>query len=58
MGRHKLETCDLNIVTDEDWENLKLQPGLVLLDIYAKWAGPCDIMKPLIMKTRTKVFFY
>ena len=58
MGRHKLETCDLNIVNDEDLENLKSQPGLVLLDIYAKWSGPCEIMKPLIMKTRTKVVLH
>ena len=56
MGRHKLEACEHNIMTDEDWRNLKSEPGLVLLDVYAKWAGPCEIMKPMIMKTKTKVY--
>ena len=56
MGRHKLEPCDLNIESEEEWGNLKSYPGLLLLDIYTKWAGPCEIMKPLIMKTKTQVF--
>ena len=45
MGK-KSDTPELNSLTDEDWELLKSQEGLIVVDVYAKWAGPCTLMRP------------
>jgi len=42
----------LLINSEEDWINLKNKKGLVIVDVYAKWAGPCDVMKPIINKIK------
>ena len=31
------------------------QEGLVVVDVYAKWAGPCSLMRPVILKVKAKV---
>ena len=27
----------------------------MVVDVYAKWAGPCIVMKPVILKIKAKV---
>ena len=54
-GKRRAEPSDLNSETAEEWEHLKAQPGLIIVDVYTKWAGPCDIMKPVIIKMKLKV---
>ena len=29
--------------------------GLIIVDVYTRWAGPCDVMKPIINKVKTSV---
>ena len=55
MGKRRAEISDLNSETAEEWENLKGQSGLIVVDVYTKWAGPCEIMKPVIIKIKLKV---
>ena len=56
-GKRRTEITDLNSETNEEWEHLKAQSGLIVVDVYTKWAGPCDIMKPVIIKIKLKVSF-
>ena len=58
MGKKKkkdLASDELVINTEQDWENLKNQPGIVVLDVYTKWAGPCHVMKPVFNKIKNAV---
>ena len=55
MGKRRAEVTDLNSETADEWEHLKHQSGLIVVDVYTKWAGPCDIMKPVIIKIKLKV---
>ena len=54
-GKRRAEPTDLNSETAEEWEHLKSQPGLIIVDVFTKWAGPCHIMKPVISKIKLKV---
>ena len=29
--------------------------GLIIVDVYTQWAGPCDVMKPIINKVKSSV---
>lgn len=31
-----------------------MQAGLTVVDVYTGWAGPCNIMKPVVMKLKSK----
>ena len=57
MGKRRQEVDELNSETANEWENLKAHPGLIEVDVYTKWAGPCDIMKPVINKMKIKEMF-
>ena len=54
MGK-KEEFVDLNANTEEEWTKLKSHDGLIVVDIYSKWAGPCTVMKAIIFKVKGKV---
>ena len=54
MGKRE-EFEDLNANTEEEWDRLKSQGGLIVVDIYSKWAGPCTVMKAIIFKIKGKV---
>ena len=61
MGKKKkkdLASDELVINTEQDWENLKNQPGIVVLDVYTKWAGPCHVMKPVFNKIKNAVSMF
>ena len=49
MGK-KSDTPELNSLTDEDWELLKSQEGLIVVDVYARWAGPCTLMRTVLSR--------
>lgn len=54
MGK-KEEIVDLNANNEEEWDKLKAAEGLIVVDIYSKWAGPCTVMKAIIFKIKGKV---
>ena len=58
MGKKKKKdpsSDELVINSEQDWENLKNQPGIIVLDVYTKWAGPCNVMKPVFNKIKNAV---
>ena len=56
MARKGKETdVQVFVKTDEEWEKLKAHDGLIVVDIYSKWAGPCTVMKAIIFKVKGKV---
>ena len=71
MGIKKKDNSDDLVINDmEDWKNLRNVPGmdlfflllyswsfpgLIVVDVYTRWAGPCDVMKPIINKVKTTV---
>ena len=55
MGK-KEEIVDLNANNEEEWDKLKAHEGLIIVDIYSKWAGPCSVMKSIIFKIIIVVF--
>ena len=50
-GRNEILNCS----TTMDWLQVMKMKGLIVEDIYTKWAGPCDIMMPIVMKTKTQI---
>ena len=54
MGK-KNDNPELNITTSEEWNSLQEQDGLSVIDVYSKWAGPCSVMRPVILKAKAKV---
>ena len=57
MGK-KNDNPELNITTSEEWNSLQEQDGLSVIDVYSKWAGPCSVMRPVILKAKAKVCTY
>ena len=49
----KSDSC--NCCDSSDWDNLMKKKGLLLVDIYTRWAGPCEIMMPFIMKFKSQI---
>jgi len=49
------------VKTDEEWDAWLGKPGLKIVDVYAKWAGPCDaissIFRRLKMDLGEQIFF-
>ena len=54
MGKRRQAVSELTPKTQEEWEKLKAHPGLIIVDVYTEWAGPCDVMKPIINKIKAK----
>ena len=54
MGKRRQAVSELSPKTAEEWEKLKEHPGLIVVDVYTEWAGPCDVMKPIIYKIKAK----
>ena len=57
MGKRRAEASDLICDNQDDWERLKDHAGLVIVDVFSRWAGPCHVMKPVIIKIKLKVLF-
>ena len=51
----KSDSPELNTTNSEEWNHLLSQEGLIVVDVFAKWAGPCNIMRPLIYKVKGKL---
>lgn len=40
------------IHSDEEWSAFLEKPGLKVLDVYAKWAGPCEAMQSIFKRMK------
>nr|XP_044992393.1 thioredoxin domain-containing protein 6 isoform X2 [Jaculus jaculus] len=56
MGSKKKETAlQVNISTQELWEEMLSSKGLTVVDVYQGWCGPCRPVVSLFQKMRTEV---
>ncbi|KNC98195.1 uncharacterized protein SPPG_06597 [Spizellomyces punctatus DAOM BR117] len=42
----------ISVTTDAEWEALLSKPGLTVVDVYAKWAGPCEPMQNIFKRLK------
>ena len=42
----------LSAVSDVEWEAMHTIPGLVVVDVYCGWAGPCLVMDHHLRRLR------
>ena len=50
-GKNDIFNCS----SSSHWVDIMKKKGLVLVDIYTMWAGPCEIMLPFIMKIKSQI---
>ncbi|KAK2581223.1 hypothetical protein KPH14_008021 [Odynerus spinipes] len=43
------------INTEEEWQELLSQPGLILVDVYCEWSGPCTAMVSVLRKIKMEI---
>ena len=48
-------TKELDFHSRQEGENIKDLPGLIIVDVYTEWAGPCDIKKPIISQMNIQI---
>ncbi|RLU17823.1 hypothetical protein DMN91_010061 [Ooceraea biroi] len=42
----------LDVSTDEEWQQLLSHPGLIVVDVYSDWSGPCAAMASTLRKIK------
>lgn len=56
MGNRKKEIAlQVNIKTQERWEEMLASKGLTVVDVYQGWCGPCKAMVSLFQKMKIEV---
>lgn len=54
MSKAKKQTqaLQLEVTTDEEWDEILTLPGLTLVEIYSEWSGSCPAMIPTLRKIK------
>ncbi|XP_065222803.1 uncharacterized protein LOC135847269 isoform X3 [Planococcus citri] len=45
----------IDVTTDEEWNKLMERQGLVVIDIYSEWCGPCTAMVSSLKKLKLEI---
>lgn len=45
----------VEVSTDEEWRQLLSCPGLIVVDVYSDWSGPCAAMASTLKKIKIEV---
>lgn len=43
------------VSTDEEWQQLLSRPGLIVVDVYSDWSGPCTAMVSTLRKIKMEI---
>ncbi|CAG9862739.1 unnamed protein product [Phyllotreta striolata] len=49
-----LKGLQLHVQSDEEWDALLLNDGVIVVDIYSEWCGPCVGMAPTLRKLKSE----
>lgn len=55
LGRKEAVTLQVEIETEEDWQQLLGRKGLILADIYSEWCGPCIAMVTTLRNVKIEI---
>lgn len=45
----------IEINTDEEWQQLVSRPSLIVVDVYSDWSGPCAAMVSTLRKIKVEI---
>lgn len=45
----------VEVSTNEEWRQLLNRPGLIIVDVYSDWSGPCAAMASTLRKIKIEV---
>ena len=48
-------TLQTEVNTEEEWQQLLSRPGLIVVDVYSDWSGPCTAMVNTLKKIQMEV---
>ncbi|KAB0797855.1 hypothetical protein PPYR_08848 [Photinus pyralis] len=54
-GKKGQAQLQIEVATDEEWEKLLLKDGLIVVDIYSEWCGPCSAMLNNLKKIKLEL---
>ncbi|XP_049809479.1 protein enabled homolog [Schistocerca nitens] len=55
MARKDAMQLQLEINSDEEWNDLISKSGLIVVDVYGEWSGPCAAMVNLLRKIKMEI---
>jgi len=50
-----IAVLQVEVSTDKEWQELLTRPGLVVVDVYSDWSGPCSAMTSTLRKIKFEI---
>ncbi|XP_010884214.3 thioredoxin domain-containing protein 3 homolog [Esox lucius] len=54
MSRKKEVQIQIEVSNEEQWKEALLAPGLLVVDVYQRWCGPCKAVQNIFRKCKTE----
>lgn len=51
----KTGALQIEVNTEEEWQQLLSRPGLIVVDVYSDWSGPCAAMVSTLRKIKIEI---
>ena len=55
MARRKEAVLQIEIESEDDWKQLLEKKGLILIDVFSSWCGPCVAMVSMLRSVKMEV---
>lgn len=55
MRKAGLGALQIEVNTEEEWQQLLSRPGLIVVDVYSDWSGPCAAMVSTLRKIKMEI---
>lgn len=52
MAKKKAVALQQEVNSDEEWNEFLQRPGLLVVDVYSEWSGPCSAMITILRKVK------